>query len=358
MYEKPLEATLLLTHQCNLFCKHCWGNFGKKLTNEFSTTEWITVFNELYESGILYVSLNGGEPFCRPDIEQLIEYLEEIGLHYMIFTNGLLINERMVKKLAQLNFLTQIRLSVDGASCKSHETLRVFSDGHSHHVFERVNKAMELLQKYGIDFTVNTVLFKENITELEEMSYLLERYGAKEWYIDNLGDLGRGLLYYKELQIPSFPSDIFRSLSKLSFPVNYPLEIPIYKGDCTAGRNKVTIDADGAVLWCPLCTQMDYPFVNIKEVSLLEQWRGEQFDMIRYYVETPSEFCAQCQYHNLCDGCPVISYMYFSRFDLPPPDCFFKLETLGLKEKVGDPMPYFEQIKRREHEFKRRYTQL
>jgi radical SAM protein with 4Fe4S-binding SPASM domain len=358
VYEKPLEATLLLTHQCNLSCLHCWGTFGKPRADELSTTEWIAVFDELVESGILYLSLNGGEPFCRPDIEHLINHLEEIGLHYMIFTNGLLINENMARKLSKLNFLTQIRLSVDGASSKSHETLRIFPDGHPHNAFKKVVHTMELLHEYDVDFTVNTVLFKENITELESMSSLLNNYGAREWHIDNLGDLGRGLLHYEELQVSSIPPHIFRPLSRLSFPVDYPPETPVYKGDCTAGRNKVTIDADGAVLWCPLCTLMDYPFVNIKEVPLLTQWRGEHFDMIRHYVETPSQFCAECQYHESCDGCPVISYMYFSRFDLPPPDCFFKLDLLGLKEKVSNLSFYLDQIKRKEHEFRKRYSQL
>ena len=303
------------------------------------------------------MSLNGGEPLCRSDIEQLIQYLEKLGLYYMILTNGLLITESMARKLSRLKFLTQIRISVDGASSKSHETLRVYPDGHPHHAFDRVRKTLGLFQKYDIDFTVNTVLFRENVAELESMSRLLKEYGVKEWYIDNLGDLGRGLLYYEELQIPSISPDIFHSFSDLPFPVNYPPEIPVYKGDCTAGRNKVTIDADGAVLWCPLCTQIDFPFVSIKEVSLLEQWRGEQFDLIRHYVETPSEFCAQCLYHGSCEGCPVISYMYFSRFDLPPPDCFFKLKILGLEDVVGNPKPYIEKIKRREDDFKKRFTQ-
>lgn len=353
VYEKPLEATLLVTHQCNLYCSHCWGNFSKALPAEQSTTEWMNVFDELAESGILYVSLNGGEPFCRPDIEQLIHRLEELGLHFMIFTNGLLITEGLAKKLARLDFLTQIRISLDGASSRSHEILRVFPDGKSHQAFEKVLKTMRLLQKCDINFTVNTVLFRENIGELERMSSLLEEYGAKEWHIDNLANLGRSLLHYEELHVPSLTSSIFDSLSDLPFPVNYPPETQIYKGDCTAGRNKVTIDADGTVLWCPLCTQIDFLFVNIREVPLLKQWKGEQFEMIRTYVETPSEFCAQCRYHDSCDGCPVISYLYFSRFDLPPPDCFFKLGILGLEKAVGDPKPYIDLIKRREDDFKK-----
>lgn len=358
MYERPLEATLLLTHQCNLYCRHCWGDFGKALPTEISTIEWIDIFNELDESGILYVSLNGGEPFCRPDIEQLMHHLEELELHYMIFTNGLLITEHVAKKLAQLDFLTQIRLSIDGASSRSHEALRIFPDEHSHQAFTRAVRTMELLQKNEVNFTVNTVLFKDNMKELKRMSSLLEKYGAKEWYIDNLGNLGRALLCYEELHVPSVHSSTFQSLSDSAFPINFPPETPIYKGDCTAGRNKVTVDADGAVMWCPLCVKIDFPFTNIREVPLLEQWKGEQFELIRHYVETPSGFCAQCRYHNSCDGCPVISYLYFSRFDLPPPDCFFKLNILGLENAVGDPKPYIELIKRREDDFKRRLSDL
>jgi len=48
--------------------------------------------------------------------------------------------------------------------------------------------------------------------------------------------------------------------------------------------------------------------------------------------------------------------MYFSTFDMPPPDCFFRLEVLGLEKVVGDPKPYIELIRRKEDEFKRHYS--
>lgn len=222
--------------------------------------------------------------------------------------------------------------------------------------YYNVVKIMQLFQKHDIDFTVNTVLFRKNVTELERISSLLEEYGAKEWHIGNLGEAGRALLYYEEFQVPPNADIDVRLFSDLPFPVNHPPEDPVYKGDCTAGRNKVTINADGTVMWCPLCTQIEYPFLNIKKVPLLDQWQGEQFDQIRHYVETPSGFCAHCHYCDMCDGCPVINYMYFSRFDMPPPDCFFRLKVLGLDEVVGNPKPYIDTIRRKEDEFRERFS--
>jgi len=51
-----------------------------------------------------------------------------------------------------------------------------------------LTKTMQLFQKLDINFTVDTVLFRDSITELENISSLLEEYGTKEWHIGNLGE--------------------------------------------------------------------------------------------------------------------------------------------------------------------------
>ncbi len=56
------------TRQCNLNCKHCGSNSGKKLCNELSTSEVKEMLEDVASLGALFFSITGGEPLARKDI--------------------------------------------------------------------------------------------------------------------------------------------------------------------------------------------------------------------------------------------------------------------------------------------------
>ena len=71
----PLSGTFELTARCNLRCRMCYihreENDGEIKTDEFSSEEWLNIAKEAQQCGMLFLLLTGGEPFIRPDFEEI-----------------------------------------------------------------------------------------------------------------------------------------------------------------------------------------------------------------------------------------------------------------------------------------------
>jgi len=88
-----MKAEILVTQKCNLVCSYC--SIIKNPVKDISTSEWKDNFTMLKEMGLSFAVLYGGEPFCRKDIPDLVEYLNEIKLPYTVITNGTMREEEV-----------------------------------------------------------------------------------------------------------------------------------------------------------------------------------------------------------------------------------------------------------------------
>lgn len=96
----PMSLTLSVTYRCNSRCRTC--NVYRRNAAELSLDEWVRVFRSL-GTAPAWVTISGGEPFLRNDLEELITRLYEICTPSIINipTNGLL-RERIPKVVANL----------------------------------------------------------------------------------------------------------------------------------------------------------------------------------------------------------------------------------------------------------------
>ena len=78
-----------ITHQCNYSCKHCCSSAGKVDTSkELSFAQVKKVLGEMVEFGIEEIYYSGGEPFCRVDFLDILEYTTECNISFNVSTNG------------------------------------------------------------------------------------------------------------------------------------------------------------------------------------------------------------------------------------------------------------------------------
>lgn len=56
-----------ITRGCNMRCQHCGSSCTSPLADELTTREALNVCDELYNMGVKFVTLTGGEPTTRPD---------------------------------------------------------------------------------------------------------------------------------------------------------------------------------------------------------------------------------------------------------------------------------------------------
>jgi MoaA/NifB/PqqE/SkfB family radical SAM enzyme len=159
----PLIVTWPLTNKCNLNCKYC--DEPNQNTNELNTREIISIIDQLKELGCQRISLSGGEPLIRKDIDEIIDYIYKKNISCVMTSNGLLIKN----KIKSLNKINLIKLSIDGSK-KINDIIR----GNS--TYNKVIEASKSLKNNNIKFVFNTVITKLNIRELDYVIDLAEKF--------------------------------------------------------------------------------------------------------------------------------------------------------------------------------------
>ncbi len=76
LMHRPLIASLHITSKCNLRCVHCPDSVTEESTEyiEPSTSQWLTIMEDLKERGIIGLIIWGGEPMMLPRIEEIMDY--------------------------------------------------------------------------------------------------------------------------------------------------------------------------------------------------------------------------------------------------------------------------------------------
>jgi hypothetical protein len=159
----PLALVAELTHRCPLHCVYCSNPIElAKRDSELTTETWSRLFREAAELGILQVDFTGGEPLARTDIVALVRSAREAGLYVSLISSGLPLDQAKLAALVSAG-LDHFQLSFQGAGA---ETAREISGTSTHAQKLRV---LDWLKSYRIGLTLNFVIHRQNIHELEEM---------------------------------------------------------------------------------------------------------------------------------------------------------------------------------------------
>ncbi len=115
----PTNIHLILTHHCNLRCRHCYIKAGNKQIGELELDDWINGFNNLF-SVITKpdITISGGEPTTVEFIPELICYLKEKGKSITFYTNGL------NQVIPNVHYINEVQISLEGLSERTHDYIR------------------------------------------------------------------------------------------------------------------------------------------------------------------------------------------------------------------------------------------
>jgi len=157
-----------LTHRCPLHCVYCSN--PRELTRkerELSTDVWARVLREAAELGVLQADFTGGEPLARPDIVDIIRAARRAGLYASLITSGVPLDERRLEEIVNAG-LDHVQLSFQGAE---EESASEFSGTRTHAAKLRVTT---WLKRYRVALTLNFVIHRGNLSQLEQMLALAE----------------------------------------------------------------------------------------------------------------------------------------------------------------------------------------
>jgi pyrroloquinoline quinone biosynthesis protein E len=168
----PLALIAELTHRCPLHCVYCSNPLElQSRANELSTEDWSRVFQEAAQAGVLQADFTGGEPLARTDIVDLIRAARSAGLYVNLITSGLPLDEPKLAALVEAG-LDHFQLSFQGAR---EEIANEISGTKSHAHKLRV---LDWLKRHRVAVTLNFVIHRRNIDQLEEMLAIAESSSA------------------------------------------------------------------------------------------------------------------------------------------------------------------------------------
>ena len=173
---RPFQCLIQVTNRCNMKCSFCdfWPN-GLPSREELSLEDFRRVAQELSAIGCFLVSIEGGEPFVRPD---LVEIVRAFGARHvpLLYTNGWYVEPAAARALFDAG-LAQVGVSIDFPDAARHDRKRGQAGA-----FDRARRALGLFRdaaaRGGRQVHVMSVLMKDNQDDLEDLLELSARLGV------------------------------------------------------------------------------------------------------------------------------------------------------------------------------------
>jgi pyrroloquinoline quinone biosynthesis protein E len=292
MIPNPLAVIAEITHRCPLHCVYCSNPLQMiAAKSELSTEQWVRVFQEAGQIGILHLHLTGGEPLARPDLKELTAAAHQAGLYTNLITSGIGLSEPLLASLANSG-LDHIQLSFQDADEKTANWI-AGAKAHSRKV-----ALAEIIRQFRIAFTVNLVVHRQNLDHIEEMIAFIERMNPDRMEIAHTQYYGwalqnRDTLLPTRAQVDKCTIAVSAAQDRLAGRIRIDCVIPDYYARypkaCMGGwgQKLMLIDPAGEVLPCHAAGVIPgMRFDSVRDHSLYWIWnespafqrfRGEQW---------------------------------------------------------------------------------
>jgi len=335
----PLQVDLNLTNRCNLECDYCYASANERIKTieELNKKEFINLFKEFSEMGVLKVLLSGGEPFLRRDFKEIILSSKDFSFATIISTNGTLISEETAEAIKKAK-VSLVNVSLEGSKAEIHDKIR------GKNSFNKALQGIKLLKDKNITFSIGTTLNSINITYIFEMIDFVAALGAKLFAIQVICPVGRTTKNRDIIPNYNVFKNFFLKLTDLKknsrLPIKvkvnvtnespvfweyyYPLDeigrindlIKIWGADlnlktgnqisCVAARTVCSIDANGDVYPCEMFLGNSLMVAgNIRKLKFKEIWQNvpifkEFRNLAKDKLDKP---CKDCLYEWCGGGC-------------------------------------------------------
>lgn len=322
---RPETCVWELTTGCNLHCRHCASSCreeGRK--DELSETEIKNAAEQIAELDVKWVSLTGGEVLTSDCWETAVSVLENHGVRVHMITNGTLLDETAVSRIAKLG-VSMVSVSLEGTG-KVHDFIR--GEG----VYERASKGLWWLREAGVRTGCITSVMKRNLADLGELKEELVRKGASLWQLQMAVPEGNMRLNRELLLEPWQMAELIDRAYELSQDGRLRILLPdnvgyytrketvlrqrgengfrVWKG-CGAGLRSFGLLSNGDVTGCTSLRGGIFTEGNIRVRPLREIWENPSCFSWRRNLAPDSLGirCSKCRYAELClGGCSNTRY--------------------------------------------------
>ncbi|MBA2485301.1 MAG: radical SAM protein [Nitrospira sp.] len=263
---RPILAVFEVCLRCNSACGYC--NLPLNVGRYEMTREEIRrVFTSLYEDGLRFVFVQGGEPLLRRDLPDILEDLIDMGFGLTLITNGTRFTPELVVRLAMLPL--NISVSLDTLDRDRYRQIR------GNDQLRQVLAGIDLLDGFPGPKYLTCVVSEVNRADVIDVVRFARTYGfmpvvvAYHWRVEQYGKEDLLLQYDRQAASRVFEQVLESGLVPRGYYRNYLRDnVRWLNGGslerCDAGRYSIAIDASGNVAPCLALTHAG----NLLESSL------------------------------------------------------------------------------------------
>ena len=267
----PFYASFKVTHKCNLRCDFC--NVWMEKTPDLSKKDVFKVIDNIGDSSIVVLSLEGGDPLMRKDLGDILQYAHQKPFYLFFTTNGHLLDKRPMVEYGK--YIDYLHISID----EGHDNLEFF-------------ERLEEFKSYGPEICVQTVVTKDTASALEEKVKRVFDVAARTvvmpaCHLDGTDD------YYPDPK--KFREEIIKLKKK------YPNTITTPKGFLDninkahgCSTSSVIIDSDGGLFYP--CRTIGKRLYNFAEGSFMEFLKTDGAKKARKEMKNCNRRCGWYQY--------------------------------------------------------------
>ncbi|PKL44360.1 MAG: hypothetical protein CVV41_06910 [Candidatus Riflebacteria bacterium HGW-Riflebacteria-1] len=342
----PKTAVLELTSACNhrcVFCSTPWDadspNTGKfNCSNEMSASDWKSCIDFMIGKGVHGFAFTGGEPFLRPDLFELIDYVKnrtarhpdfgadgrvcgyhEKPLELTIITNGRLVTSEHTARLKDK--VDAVVVSLPGLKSYSELT----GGGNAAEALRTIT----MLAQHKVPVVVSICVTSRNLPELFENISAGFLAGADQLLLNRFLPGGRGTIH-QELCLSA---EQIKMMLKIADEVcttanrygTVGTELPLclcnekfnmltVGTQCAGGVDFFAVAPDGSVR---PCNHSPVNLGNYRDLELAIASEYWQTFKTREYLPT---MCKSCQHMLNCDGgCREAAHIVGGALNSPDP---------------------------------------
>jgi len=269
-----------VTDQCNERCIHCYASSSPDCNAFLSLDEIKHSLDFARSAGRPFVQFTGGDPLIHKELLAAVAYAAKLDFQGIeIYTNGLLLSETLLTKLAP--YQPRISFSLYADTAELHDAITQLSGS-----WKKTLAAMKRAKRMGFDIRAGIALMPENIECVDRMTPFLEQeigIDAQHVRFDPVKQTGRGQFMEGAKQILIAPSHAPQT------------------GDVR--RGKLCIAANGNVHPCVFSRSVSLG--NIRQQSLssiIEQLTEREAAM------PSAERWKSCRESLSCGDCQMIAY--------------------------------------------------
>jgi MoaA/NifB/PqqE/SkfB family radical SAM enzyme len=267
----PFYASYKVTHKCSLRCEFC--NVWMEDTPDLKKEDVFKVLDNIANSSIIVLSIEGGDPLVRKDLGDILEYAHQLPFILFFTTNGHLLHKRPMKEYGKN--IDYLHISID----EGHDNLEFFD-------------RLEEFQSYGPEICIQIVVTRDTISALENKVKRINEVNARTvvmpaCHLDGTDD------YYPDPN--KFSNEIVRLKKK------YPNTITTPKGFLKninsshgCSTSSIIIDSDGGLFYP--CRTVGERIYNFTEDSFMEFLKTNKAKKAREDMRNCPRSCGWYQY--------------------------------------------------------------